>query len=175
MSRSEQKRRVKDVEKLVAELVKLPAQVLAQVDDLEEVRDALLKTAQLEGSVRQRQIKYLTKRIALLPLEPLYDLVGQYLGRELVEKKQQHLLEFYRDALIDEALAKEQDVLESGGEWGEGWSSKTIAELQEAMPETDPLTLARLAYLFTRTRNPRYSREIFRYLKSVQELRQRNL
>ena len=77
MSRSEQKRRVKDVEKLVAELVKLPAQVLAQVDDLEEVRDALLKTAQLEGSVRQRQIKYLTKRIALLPLEPLYDLVGQ--------------------------------------------------------------------------------------------------
>ena len=175
MSRSEQKRRVKEVEKLVAELVKLPAQALARIEELDEVRDLLMETAPLEGSVRQRQIKYLTKRIALLPLEPLYDLVGQHLGRELIEKKQQHTIEFYRDTLINEALAKQQDVVESGEEWGEGWSSTTVAELQQLMPEVDPMTLSRLGYLFARTRNPRYSREIFRYLKSVQEVRQRNL
>jgi ribosome-associated protein len=175
ISRSEQKRRVKEVEKLVAELVKLPAHALAKIEDLEEVREGLVEAAQLEGSVRQRQIKYLTKRIALLPLEPLYELVGQYLGKELIEKKQQHTIEFFRDRLISEALLVEREAQEQGEEWGEGWSSKTVAEMQGLMPEIDPLTLTRLSYLFARTRNPRYSREIFRYLKSVQDLRQRNL
>jgi ribosome-associated protein len=111
----------------------------------------------------------------LLPLEPLYELVGQYLGKELIEKKQQHTIEFFRDRLISEALLVEREAQEQGEEWGEGWSSKTVAEMQGLMPEIDPLTLTRLSYLFARTRNPRYSREIFRYLKSVQDLRQRNL
>jgi ribosome-associated protein len=174
VSRSEQKRRVKEVEQLVTELLRLPPQCLAEREDLDEFRDLLVETARLKGSVRQRQIKYLTKRIATLPLEPLYDLISRHLGKELFEKKQQHTNEFFRDALINEALAAQEAARESGDAWGENWSSRTVAELQAQMPEIDPLTLSRLSYLFARTRNPRYSREIFRYLKSVQELRQRN-
>lgn len=173
ISRSEQKRRVKEVEKLVGELVKLPSQALAQVDGLGELGELLAETAKMKGSVRQRQIKYLTKFIAALPLEPLYALVSQYRGKALSEKKQQHTIEFFRDALIDEALEAQRQGEEYGEELEENWDSETVAELQVKMPEIEPLTLSRLSSLFARTRNPRYSREIFRYLKSVQEMRQR--
>ncbi len=47
ISRSEQKRRVKEVEHLVAELVKVPPQALAQLAEMDEVRELLLETAHL--------------------------------------------------------------------------------------------------------------------------------
>jgi len=49
-----------------------------------------------------------------------------------------------------------------------------LVELKAEMPEIEVLTLSRLSYLFAQTRNPRHSREIFRYLRSIQEMRQRN-
>lgn len=174
ISRTEQKRRVKEVEQLVAELVKVPPQALAQLAEMEEIRDLLLETARLEGSVRQRQIKYLTKLIAPLPLEPLYALVSHYRGKALSAKKQQHSLEFFRDSLINEALEMQQVCRENGEEWGEDWESEVIDEVRQHLPAAEAMTLSRLSYLFSRTRNPRYSRELFRYLKSVQELQQRN-
>ena len=83
ISRSEQKRRIKEVEQLVAELVKLPTQVLNQVPGMEELHQVLRDTAKMEGSARQRQIKYLTKLVLPLPLEPLYALVGKHRGKSL--------------------------------------------------------------------------------------------
>jgi ribosome-associated protein len=175
ISRSEQKRRIKEVEQLVAELVRLPVQVLAQEKGLEEeVQQLVRETARLEGGARQRHIKYLTKQILPLPLDPLYALVAQHRGKSLVERKQMHELEVYRDALINEALEHRRYCQEMNAEWTENWSSDILAELKAWMPEIDVLTLARLSYLFVQTRNPRYSREIFRYLRSIQELRQRN-
>jgi ribosome-associated protein len=174
ISRSEQKRRFKEVEKLVAELVQLPGPALKQVESLAEICDQLIETAASKGSVRQRQIKYLTKFVVRLELEPLYDLVGQYRGKKLSEKKQQHRMEFYRDALINEAIAVQEELDEYDETLGEDWESETVAELQGKLPDIDPMTLTRLSALFARTRNTRHSREIFRYLKSVDEMRQRN-
>lgn len=173
ISRSEQKRRMKAVEQLVGALVKLPVQALDEVDGIEDIRPLFAETAALSGSVRQRQIKYLTKHLVERPLEPLYALVSQYQGKALADKKQHHTLEFYRDTLINEALERDEECQGEGKTLEEQWESATIEELQQEMPEIEPLTLSRLACLFVRTRNPRYSREIFRYLKSVQELRQR--
>ncbi len=173
ISRTEQKRRVKEVEHLVAELVKVPPHALAQLAEMDEIRDLLLETARLEGSVRQRQIKYLTKLIAPLPLEPLYALVSHYRGKALTSKKQQHTLEFFRDSLINEALEMQQYCRENGEDWGEDWQSEVIAEIRQHLPEVEAMALSRLSYLFSRTRNPRYSRELFRYLKAAQELQQR--
>jgi len=85
-----------------------------------------------------------------------------------------HALEFYRDALVNEALEKRQECRENNTEWAENWTSDTLVELKAEMPEIEVLTLSRLSYLFAQTRNPRHSREIFRYLRSIQEMRQRN-
>ena len=171
--RSEQKRRVKEIERLVAELVSLPAPVLGQAPVPEDLRQLLIEAAGLQGGVRQRQIKYLTKLLQAHPIEALYTLVGNHRGKHLAVRKQLHTLEFYRDALIDEALARQESCRQQRLAWEENWSSETVRELHQRMPEIDPQLLSRLAYLFARTRNPRYSREIFRYLRSMDELRQR--
>ena len=49
ISRSEQKRRIKEIEKLVSELVALPPQVLGQTPVPEELREMLLETGKLQG------------------------------------------------------------------------------------------------------------------------------
>ncbi len=174
ISRSEQKRRVKEVEKLVTELVTLPPQVIGQLPCPDDIKALLHETAGLQGSPRQRQIKYLTKLVQESSLDELYTVVGKHHGKALVERKQQHTLEFYRDTLINEALEKQQICRETNTEWVENWTSDTLMELKKQLPEIDLLTLSRLSYLYARTRNLRHSREIFRYLRSIQELHQRN-
>ncbi|MCL2789936.1 MAG: DUF615 domain-containing protein [Desulfobulbus sp.] len=157
----------------MAELVSLSPHILSQALVPEEFRQELLAAAALRGSVRQRQIKYLTKVAQQYPLENLYDLVSRHRGHALAARKQMHTLEFYRDALIDEALEQQERCRQAGSNCEEQWPSQSVSALQAEMPEIDPLVLLRLASLFARTRNPRYSREIFRYLRSVQEMRQR--
>lgn len=172
-SRSEQKRRIKDLERLVAELVTLPPQALRQAPLPDVFKQLLMEAAKLKGSVRQRQVKYLTKLAQEHPVDELYALVGRHRGSNLAAQKQLHTLEFYRDALIDEALEHQRLCTLNDIEWTENWASGTVSELQGLLPDIDALTLSRLAYLFVRTRNPRYSREIFRYLRSVHEMQQR--
>lgn len=174
ISRSEQKRRMKDVENLVTELVTLPAPVLDRSPCPEEIRLLLKEAAKLEGSPRQRHIKYITKQVQGESLVELYDLVGKYRGKALAERQQLHTLEFYRDALINEAMEQRQLCRESNTDWTEDWTGETLVELKQLMPEIDVLVLSRLAYLFVQTRNPRYTREIFRSLRATQELRERN-
>ena len=174
ISRSEQKRRIKDVEKLVAELVTLPAQILNRLPLPEDLKPLLYEAEKLEGAGKQRHVKYITKLIQEHPLEALYDFVGKHRGKALAERKQLHTLEFYRDALINEALEQRRICHENRTDWEENWASETLTELKAHMPEIDILTLSRLSYRFAQSRNPRHSREIFRYLRSIQELRQRN-
>lgn len=173
ISRSEQKRRVKEIERLVGALVGLSAHALKQAPFPEEIKQILLETASLRGGVKQRQIKYLTKLIQEYPLEEVYALVSRHRGRELREQQQFRAMEFYRDTLINEAIKQQRLCRERGDDWREDWSSATVVDVQRELPEVDRLTLSRLSYLFARTRNPRYSREIFRYLCSAHELQQR--
>jgi len=174
ISRSEQKRRIKEIVNLVAELVTLPISTLNRSPCSDEIKLLLGDAGKLKGSGRQRHVKYITKLIQDQPLDELYDFVGQYRGKALAERKQLHTLEFYRDALINEAIEQRQVCHENRIDWEENWSSDTLAELKTQMPEIDILALSRLSYRFAQTRNPRHSREIFRYLRSIQELRLRN-
>jgi ribosome-associated protein len=174
ISRSEKKRRIKEVEKLVAELVSLPSSVLERSPFPDEIKPLVQETAKLQGSARQRSVKHITKLILEKPLDDLYSFIGKHRGKALEERKQLHTLEFYRDALINEAIEQQQVCRENNEEWGENWTSDTLTELKGQIHELDELTLSRLSYLFAQTRNPRYSREIFRYLRSLMELQQRN-
>ena len=173
ISRSEQKRRVKEVETLVAKLVTLPHQVLKGTPCSDEVHALLDEARTLEGKPRQRHIKYITKLVQLQPLEPLYAFVGKYQGKGLAEKKQFHEVELYRDGVINEAIEEQIECQQSGAEWHENWQSATLAELQLKLPGLDVPAVGKLAYLFVQTRNPRHSREIFRHLQAAFEQQQR--
>jgi ribosome-associated protein len=173
ISRSEQKRRVQEVGKLVVELAGLPPAVLSSAPCGEEIR-ALLKTAAtLSGGARQRHLKYLTKLLKTEPLDELYAYISRHRGKGLTERKQFRELEQYRDALINEAIEEQRHCAAMQVDWEEHWHSRTLVELAEKMPEIDVPALTRLASLFARTRNPRHSREIFRSLRAALEQHQR--
>lgn len=169
ISRSEQKRQMKEVEQLAVALANLPAAVIDRAPCPDVCKELLHEARQLQHGARKRHLKYLTKQILPLPLEDLYAFLSEYQGRELAERKQFHAMELYRDALINEALERRQQCAQTGHPWGEDWTSHTLAELTATLPTMDVPALTRLAYLFVQTRNPRHSREIFRHLRAAQD------
>ncbi|MDX9834826.1 MAG: DUF615 domain-containing protein [Desulfobulbus sp.] len=173
ISRSEQKRRVQEVGKLVVELASLPPQAIGSAPCNETIRELLQAAGTLSGGARQRHLKYLTKLLKTEPLDELYAYVSRYRGKGLTERKQFRELEQYRDALVNEAIEEQRHCAAMQLDWEDAWHSRTLAELAKKMPGIDVSTLTRLASLFARTRNPRHSREIFRSLRAALEQQQR--
>lgn len=163
---------MEQLEELASALVTLPKQAQDQLPCPEELVQEVRAAATMKGGARKRHIKYLTKLLHVSDLqEELYHYIGRHQGGAIVAKKTQHQLEQYRNALIEEALdrAGEQD----DPAWSELWESKVVQALRPDLPLVDDKTLLRLAYRFAETRNPRYSREIFRTLKAAFEQQQR--
>ncbi|GAB4332819.1 MAG: hypothetical protein Kow0089_00970 [Desulfobulbaceae bacterium] len=170
ISRSEQKRRAKQLEELVAELSTLPS---VQIDSLpcpEEIRDLLREAgAMKEGGARNRFIRYITKRLRNEPVDELYTYLSARKGRALEEKKEFREVEYLRDALITEAIEQQRRAEEMDGDLEEDWPSRVVEKIAEDSPGIDQVQLTRLARLFARTRNRRHSREIFRIIKAARE------
>ncbi len=174
LSRSEQKRRIKQLEKLVVELVELPAGVLKKMPVSEEVRALTIEVNGLKGGARKRQIKYITKLLRADPVEPLYDFIAQRKGNDLLQKKQFHELEYLRDILIEEAITARRQAKEERRELEEGWDSRVVQDIVAELPLIDAKGLSRLGFLFAMTRSKRHSREIFRLLQAAREQEELN-
>ncbi len=171
LSRSEQKRRIKQLEQLVEELSTLPAAVLDELPAAEEVRLGLKEAAGLgRDGARKRHLKHITKllREEETP-DALYQFLAQRKGTALLRKKQQHELEHLRDALIEEAIAARSRAAERQENFSETWRSATAEDIAAKFPAAAAGELARLAFFFAVSRNPRHSRELFRMLRAAQE------
>ncbi len=175
LSRSEQKRRIKEVEQLVREMVELPVQALKKLPGDEEIRLLIIETQGLKGGARKRQIKYITKLLKNESLSSLYDYLTDKKGGQLKQKKQFHALEYFRDSLLNEAIARRKELAAEQAELKENWISTTIDEILEEFPLVDVSALQRLSAIYAGTRQTRHSREIFRLLHAAEELaRQRD-
>lgn len=171
LSRSEQKRRAKQLEDLVEELAKLPISVLTELPAEEELRSQLKEAAGLShDGARKRLIKHITKllREEGAP-EQLYQFLTTRKGDSLLRKKRQHELEHLRDTLIEEAIAARQRTKERGEDFTEQWRSLLVPEIAAKLPGIDAGELTKLAFFFAISRNPRHSRELFRMLRAAQE------
>lgn len=169
LSRTEQKRRIKEIEKLVKGLVELPVQQLSKLPCDSEIVFLFKEVHSLKGGARKRQIKYLTKILKNEPLEDLYAFVEKRKGATLRVNKQFHELEYLRDSLLDEAIEDRKILRSEQQELSETWSSETVAEIKQLFPKIDDVALCRLSAIFARTRQIRHSREIFRILRAAQE------
>ncbi|MCW5206656.1 DUF615 domain-containing protein [Desulfobulbus sp. F5] len=170
LSRSEQKRRMKQLEELTEELSALPLGLLDQLPATEEVRMLLKETADLgRDGARKRQIKHITKLLREESSEALYTFLADHKGTELRKKKQLHELEYMRDALIEEAIASRRKAQEKQQDFNEDWPSKVVKDIAVQLEAVDKRELTRLASFFAISRNPRHSREIFRMLLAAQE------
>ncbi len=171
LSRSEQKRRVKQLEELAEELASLPAAVLDSLPAGEGLRGQLLEAAGMNhDGARKRLIKHITKLLREEDSpEPLYQFLAGRKGDALLRKKRQHELEHLRDALIEEAIAARELAKERQEDFSENWRSRLAAEIAAKLPGTNAGELAKLAFFFAVSRNPRHSRELFRMLRAAQE------
>lgn len=169
LSRSEQKRRIKQLGKLVVELVALPPGLIGKLPVNAEIREYLGEVKGLKGSARKRQIKYITKLLRNEQSEPLYDFVSKRKGNYLIQNKQFHEIEYLRDILIEEAIETRRQARAEHHDMVEHWDSKVILDIADELPLIDSKALTRLSFLFAMTRSKKHSREIFRVLQAAQE------
>lgn len=171
-SRSEQKRRAKQLEKLVEALSRLPAAVQKTIPCNDEIRGLLREASSLQGGAGKRLLKYITKLLRHEQdetLAELYDFLSRRQGPALQGKKEFHEIEYWRDALLNEAIAQRQAAKEQQADWEEDWPSLVAGQMAEQFPGIDRKALVRLAWLYAGTRNRKHSREIFRLLRAAQE------
>ena len=169
ISRSEKKRRAKNIENLAGELVALsPADIakLACDDFLKaDIRDA----GSMKAGARKRQIKYITKQLRNSDFEPLLDFLVEKKGSKLKETRDFHELERLRDDIISEAIVACREAEHLGRPFDSSWHSELIVQAAEHYERLDADAIKIAAIKFAKIRKPAYSREIFRILKAAQE------
>ncbi|KPK25510.1 MAG: hypothetical protein AMJ61_11780 [Desulfobacterales bacterium SG8_35_2] len=176
LSRSEKKRRAKGIEQLVQELAVLPPGEIAILPCGQEIRDEIASAKNLKGGARKRQLKYATKLLRdNKHVEELYDFLVRKKGSMLKEKRAFQELENFRNLLITEAVQLYEERMSGSGYTNENEpmefpsDSETLRAIVNHLPGVDQDLLKNSAMQFARTRNRKFSRELFRIMKAALE------
>jgi ribosome-associated protein len=176
LSRSEKKRRSKGIEQLVIELADLAQGEIASLPCGQEIRDEIASAKNLKGGARKRQLKYATKLLRdNKHVEELYDFLVRKKGSMLKEKRAFQELENYRNLLITEAVQLYEEQRHGNGYMNENepteflHDSETLRAIVKHLPGVDQSLLKNTAMQFARTRNRKFSRELFRIMKAATE------
>lgn len=172
ISKSEKKRRAKNVEQLSIELTELAATDIAKLpcDDLlkQDIKDA----KGMKAGAKKRQIKFITKQLRMIDSEPLLDFLAQQKGSKLKQDKSFHELERMRDDIISEAIQAQREQEQGGNSFDSDWSGETLEHTLSLFPEIDSSALKTAATKYAKSRKPNFSREIFRILRAAMEQQQ---
>ena len=176
LSRSEKKRRAKGIEQLVHELAALPVNVIVSLPCDPEVRDQIRAAKNLKGGAKKRQLKHVTKTLRDRPVDDLYDFLAKKKGSALKKKREFQEIEYLRNLLLNEALALYNDTLQQGRYFAEGNEAGDFLENSEALsfiaarfPYIDIILIKNTAEQFAKTRNRKFSRELFRIIQAAFE------
>lgn len=172
ISRSEQKRRVKSLEDLAAELVALSTNEIKRLPCDDFLKDEIRSTTDMKAGSRKRQIKYIAKQIRQADFEPLFNFLAEQKGSKLKQTKTFHELERLRDDIITEAIEAGREAEGRNERLDSKWASELIGMAARHFPSLDQSATKAAAIKFARSRKPAFSREIFRLLKAAMEQRQ---
>ena len=168
-SRSEQKRRLRRLEEMVIELVKMSPGKLKKLRCEPDILELLRETQKLKAGAKKRQIKYISKRLRQESTQELSDSVAEIQGSSRNRTEAFHELEYLRDRLISEAASDFREADRQGFELDESLGLEAVAEIDSCFPDMDSELLIKLARLHARTGKRQYSREIFRLLRAALE------
>ncbi len=171
-SRSQRKREFKEIGTLVARLAELAPGVQSRLPLPQNILDLLADTRALKAGSRKRQLKYITKLLRDVPLDEIYSFMSREQGRHLEDARTLHMLEHWRDCLVNEALSLAAREARGGEPLTESWTGPALEAAVASFPRAEPQALARLAFLYARTRERKYSRELFRLLRSAMRRQQ---
>jgi ribosome-associated protein len=177
-SRSEKKRRAKNIEQLVYELATLPDNEITALPCDEEIIAEIRTARNLKGGARKLQLKYATKLLRDIPVGELFDYLAEKKGSILKQNREFHHLEHMRDMLIKETVQQYDQWMQNEGFINDGepfifsWHSEALQYIVEQLPDIDQELMKNAAMQFARTRNRKFSRELFRTLKAALEKQQ---
>ncbi len=176
ISRSAQKRRVKDEEEVAAELALLTDRDLKLLPASQAVKDEIIRCRSVKGGARKRQVKYLAKVMREEPVEEILNFLAARKGSAVKENKMLREVERLRDVIINEAIEQQQFCLQEGLPWEPDWQGDEIdAALRRYPVDAGELRVAVHQYVKSRIQN--YYREVFRIIRAAVEkeamLRQR--
>jgi ribosome-associated protein len=175
LSKSEKKRRAKGREQLVSELAALPLGEIVSLPCDQEIRDEIISAKNLKGGTRKRQLKYVTKLLRDIPVEELYDFLARKKGSTLKKKREFHELEHFRNLLISEVLQLYEEKINDNGYLNENepveflHDNEILRSIVKHLPEVDEFLLKSTAIQFAKTRNRKFSRELFRIMQAAIE------
>lgn len=176
ISRSEQKRRAKNLEKLALELSELSSSDILQLPCDPALRQEISDVRELKAGARKRQLKYIAKTLRQMDADPLFSYLAERKGSKLQEKKEFKRIERLRDDILNDAILafQEAEAQEEGEEVlrPASWRSGALNEALTGLPGLDEQELRALAERYARTRRPAHRRELFRLLKAARERQQ---
>ena len=175
LSKSERKRRAKGIEQLVYELASLSDRAITALPCDQEIQEEIRSAKNLKGGAKKRQLKYATKLLRNKPVEELYDFLALKKGSLLKKNREFHELEHFRNLLINETVKLYEDIMNNDGYMKEQEpldllrESVTLDAIVDYLPDIDKALLKNTAIQYARTRNRKFSRELFRILKAAFE------
>ncbi len=173
ISRSEQKRLFKQVEKLARELTALGHSEIKALPVDDQVKEAICSSIGLKGGALKRQVKYLAKVLRANVVDDLYVHLAKKKGSALKENALLHEAERWRDVLINEFLELERDTIIEGGLLEPDYASDLLDQLHVELPELDIAEIRRVLHTYARTRKKQHHRELFRMIKAAIDSRER--
>jgi ribosome-associated protein len=175
LSKSERKRRAKGIEQLVYELASLPDRVIVALPCDQEIKEEIRSAKNMKAGAKKRQLKYVTKLLRNKPVEELYDFLALKKGSLLKKNREFHELEYFRNLLITETVELYDGVMNNDGYLSEMEPLDLLREsvaldaIVDHLPDIDKALLKNTAIQYARTRNKKFSRELFRILKAAHE------
>ncbi len=169
LSKSEKKRRAKNIEQLAVELADLSSTEISRLPCDDFIRQEILAAGAMKGGTRKRQLKYLSKNLRKIDPDPLFAFMSEKKGSHLKQTKEFQELENLRDNIINEALDAARDAQTEGVELDKQWQSPNLDAALHEFPDLDHEAIRQAAYRFTRSRKIAQNREIFRILKAAAE------
>ena len=163
------------MEQLVHELASLPERVIGTLPCDQEIREEISSVKNMKAGAKKRQLKYATKLLRNKPVEELYDFLALKKGSLLKKNREFHELEHFRNLLINETVKLYENVMNNDGYMKEHEpldllrESAALDAIVDYLPDIDKALLKNTAIQYARTRNRKFSRELFRILKAAFE------
>lgn len=155
VSKSQRKREAHALQALGEELVRLPANKLGKIPLPEQLLDAIRQAQQIKArGGHKRQLQFIGKLMRSVDAEPIQQALERLQAQAAGTTAAHHHAERWRDRLVEEG-----DV--------------ALSELLSELPQADRQHLRQLIRNAQkekeRNKPPRSARELFRYLRDLQE------
>ena len=168
ISRTEKKRRAKEIEALSQELASLPPADLTRLPCDDFLREEIRLIGKLKGSSRKRQVKYIAKELRQQPVDEILAFLEERKGSRLGDNMAHRELERLRNDIIAAAIDQYNDREEEGFFTMDRQTSPLL-QAQKMFPDLDIESIAKAADNFAVNRRVTHSREIFKTLKASAE------